>query len=111
MINLKNYSKFRIVLTIPLVIFALIISTKIFGNYNMVNYYIVIPYFIGTVLFILNKKWSDYICFAIFVFGFSGVIAFWFSKTILQPKNEEVFFFVLAITVSGFLLTRILSRD
>jgi hypothetical protein len=111
MINLKNYSKVRVILAIPLVIFALVISTKIVSNYDLVNYYVVIPYFIGTILFVLNRKWSDYICFAIIVFCFSAVIAFWSSKNIFQLKDEELFFFVLAIIISVFLLKNTLLKN
>lgn len=107
MINIKNYSKIRILLAIPLVIFAFVIFTKIYSEYSQKNYFVIIPYFIGTILFVLNRKLADYISFAIFTFGFSGFFAFWLNKNSFITKPEDLFFFFLAIFVSIFLLTNI----
>lgn len=111
MINLKNYSKVRIVLAIPLIILAFVIVSKIFEDYSAVHYYFVIPYFIGTILFIFNRKLADYISFAVFTFGFSGLLAFWFSKSFWITKPEEVFFFFIAISVFAFLLVSIFKNN
>lgn len=110
MINLENYSKIRIILAIPLIIFAFVITSKIFEDYSAVNYYVVVPYFIATTLFTFNKKLFDYITFAVFAFGFSGVIAFWFSQGILVAKPEEVFFFFVTISVLVFLVVNIFRK-
>ena len=122
MINLKNYSKLRILLSIPLLVFAFIIIKIIIDDYSRVNYFMVIPYFIGVITFLLNKRWADYIAFAIFTFGFSGVIAFWFNlfgclwcgqiiHRFLIHKPEEAFFLVLSILVLTFLLKNIFSKN
>ena len=111
MINLKSYSKIRVVLAIPMIIFAFVITSKIIEDYSAVQYYVVIPYFIGTILFIFNRKLADYISFAIFTFGFSGIIAFWFSMGVGIKKPEELSFFVIALSVLTFLLVSIFKNN
>ena len=110
MINFRDYSKIRLALAVPFVIFAIVICAKIYSNYNSVHYSVVVPYFIATILFILNRKWTDYICLSFLVFSFSDVFMFWLDKNIMPTKPEELFFFFLAASTSVFLIKDILIK-
>lgn len=111
MIKLKNYSKVRILLAIPLWIFASVIFAKTWGNFSQIYYfYAVILYFIGTILFVLNRKLADYISFAIFAFSSSAVFTFWVNTRFPTVFNEELFYFVITLVASIFLLTNVFRK-
>lgn len=116
MINTKSYSKLRMLLAIPLIGFSIVLIKVILITNLPVNYFVVIPYFGGVVLFVLNRKYADYIAFAIFIFAWSGIITFWMNNyfnysiywdsfySFLLNKPEEPFFFLLSSLVLMFLL-------
>lgn len=113
----NKYSKIRISLTVLLSVFWIlfVLSVTIFPTIS--NILPILLVFIGSVLFVLNRKWSDYISFSTFVFGFvisiTGRIEYCLNsefcgnaiyESLTLDKVETLFMFI-SILIVAYLLT------
>lgn len=85
---MRNLLKIRYVSIILLTLFwiAFGFQTFIFGGGYSLNLFIIAVLFVGSILFTLNKRLSDYVSFSIFIFGVVSLITYNF----LSCKNYEV---------------------
>ena len=115
---IKEYSKIRFLLFSAQVIIMFIFI--FLSGVNIIRL-ILSPFtlfFVGTILFALNKKKTDYISFAIFTFGLVGSFTFfvnWWAVHLYESSyiywylmnNKLEFLFLI---VSGLILTYLISR-
>jgi len=101
--EINKFSKMRLMLALCIGVFILYHSIELIenltrvsqfsgGNYiNYSDFVSVILLFIGTILFALNRKWTDYISFSIFIFLFGGVVPFQFVEAgCLESDNFNI---------------------
>lgn len=101
--EINKFSKTRLTLALLIGAFLLYRSIELIENLtrvsqfsggNYVSYSDFLPlilHFIGTILFALNRKWTDYISFSIFIFLFGGVMPFQFIDVgCLESDNFNI---------------------
>ncbi len=98
--EINKFSKARLILASAISIFIVYRSIELikdltrvsqFSGGNHISYsdfLLVILLFVGTILFALNRKMTDYISFSIFIFLFGGVLPFQFTDVgCLESQN------------------------
>jgi hypothetical protein len=113
----SKYSKIRISLIVLLFAFWIlfVLSETIYPTIS--NILPILLVFIGSVLFVFNRRWSDYISFSIFVFGFVISITYKIKhclnsefcgnaiyESLTFDKVETLFIFV-SILIVAYLFT------
>lgn len=117
----KNYSLSRLLLAIPFLVLAILFLYGMIFTYSQPNYFVIVHYYFGVILFLLNRRLADNISLTIFIFAFSGTLAFWINKYLsckecyefyvfFFARPEELIFFVLSLLASIYLIVKILSR-
>jgi hypothetical protein len=115
----REYSKVRLLLFFALIVLLFIPICLSF--YNRIIHLIFSPFilfFVGTILFALNKKWTDYISFAIFTFGLIGSITIFISNWKIHVYESAYIYWYLMnnkleivfIIISSLVLTYLSKR-